>query len=63
MLHAAWLVCLSVSVVDKLHHIPGDLHLHIAGSWGVVMLSVCVSVERGNAACGVVGVSVCVCGR
>jgi len=26
---------------------------------GVVMLSVCVSVERGNAACGVVGVSVC----
>jgi len=44
MLHAAWLVCLSVSVVDKLHHIPGDLHLHSAGSWGVVMLSVCVSV-------------------
>jgi len=32
MLHAAWLVCLSVSVVDKLHHIPGDLHLHSAGS-------------------------------
>ena len=29
---ACGVVCLSVSVVDKLHHIPGDLHLHSAGS-------------------------------
>ena len=36
-----WCVCLCL--VDKLHHIPGDLHLHSAGSWGgVVMLSVCL---------------------